>query len=138
MKKPYGILILAAVYLITLGVRVYWLSQKDGLHVDEGLTIAYAFYNDFIVGKNYAFGKKYTGKELKEISLVSDTSLKGALEGARKLWKDNRDPPHTNLYYTFLRFSFVGAKSSGISTIVFRGESLTSFCLPRRLFSFFC
>ena len=124
MKKLYQALILIAVYALALGVRVYWLSQKDGLHVDEGLTVAYAFYNDYIVAKNYEYGKKYTGKELKEASLVNDAGLKDALNDVRNLWKDNRDAPHTNLYYSFLRLSFIGAKTSDISSIIFRGGIL--------------
>jgi hypothetical protein len=124
MKKLYQALILIAVYVLALGVRVYWLSQKDGLHVDEGLTIAYACCNDYIVAKNYEYGKKYTGKELKEISLVNDAGFKDALSDVRSLWKDNRDAPHTNLYYTFLRLSFIGAKTSDISSIIFRGGIL--------------
>jgi len=124
MKKSYQILILIAIYLLALGIRIYWLSQKNGLHVDEGLTIAYAFCNDFIVRENYEYGKKYTGKELKEVSLVNDTGLKGTLDDVRNLWKDSRDPPHTNLYYTILRLSFIGAKSGDISSIFIRGSIL--------------
>jgi len=144
MKKWHQALILIAVYALALGVRVYWLSQKDGLHVDEGLTVAYACYNDYIVAKNYEYGKKYTGKELKEASLVNDAGLKDVLSDVRNLWKDNRDAPHTNLYYTFLRLSFIGAKTSDISSIVFRGGILNLllftvsfiffFLLMRRLF----
>jgi hypothetical protein len=124
MKKLYPALILIAVYVLALGIRIYWLSQKDGLHVDEGLTVAYAFYNDYIVAKNYENGRKYIGKELKEASLVNDAGLKDALNDVRKLWKDNRDSPHTNLYYTFLRLSFIGAKNGDISSIIFRGGIL--------------
>jgi hypothetical protein len=131
--------------MLALGIRVYWLTQKDGFHVDEGLTVAYTFYNDFIVRENYAYGKKYTGKELKETSLVNDTGLKGTLDDMRKLWKDNRDAPHTNLYYSLLRLSFIGAKPGEISSIIVRGGILNLllftvsfiffFMLMRLLFS---
>jgi len=124
MKKLHQILILTAIYLLTLGIRIYWLTQKDGLHVDEGLTVAYSCYNDFIARENYKEGKKYTGKELKEASLVNNTGLKSTLNDVRNLWKDNRDAPHTNLYYTFLRLSFIGAKPGEISSIIVRGGIL--------------
>jgi hypothetical protein len=124
MKKLHQALILFAIYALALGIRVYWLSQKDGLHVDEGLTIALACCNDFLVSKNYEYGKKYTGKELKEASLVSSAGLKDALADVRSLWKDNRDPPHTNLYYTFLRLSLVGIKTGDAAPIIFRGGIL--------------
>jgi hypothetical protein len=124
MKKSYQALILIAVYVLALGIRIYWFSQKEGLHVDEGLSIAIACYNDFMVTSNYEYGKKYTGKELKEASLVSDASLKDALADVRSLWKDNRDPPHTNLYYTFLRLSLIGLKTGDIAPFVVRGAIL--------------
>jgi hypothetical protein len=112
------------VYALALGIRVYWFSQKEGLHVDEGLSVAIACYNDFFISRNYEFGKKYTGKELKTISLVSSTGLKDALADVRSLWKDNRDPPHTNLYYTFLRLSLAGINTVGVAPIITRGAVL--------------
>ena len=124
MSKLHQAIILIAVYVLALGIRVYWFSQREGLHVDEGLTVALACYNSFMVTENYEYGKKYTGKELKEASLVSDASLKSALADVRSLWKDNRDPPHTNLYYTFLRLSLVGLKTGDIAPIVLRGSIL--------------
>jgi hypothetical protein len=124
MKKSHQAIILVAVYALALGVRVYWLSQKEGLHVDEGLSVAYACYNDFIVSSNYEYGKKYTGKEVKEASLVSSASLKDALADVRSLWKDNRDAPHTNLYYSLLRLSLAGIKTGEVAPIVLRGGIL--------------
>jgi hypothetical protein len=124
MKKIHPLIILIAIYALALGIRVYWLSQKEGLHVDEGMTIAIACYNNFILRENYEYGKKYTGKELKEASLVSDASLKDALSDVRNLWKDNRDAPHTNLYYSFLRLSLIGLKTGDVAPIVFRGSFL--------------
>jgi hypothetical protein len=145
MKKIHQILILTAIYFLSLGIRIYWLTQKDGLHVDEGLTVAYSCYNDFIARENYKEGKKYTGKELKEASLVNNTGLKSTLNDVRNLWKDNRDAPHTNLYYTFLRLSFIGAKPGEITSIIVRGGILNLllftvsfiffFMLMRLLFS---
>jgi hypothetical protein len=124
MKKTHQILILTAIYLLALGIRIYWLTQKDGFHVDEGLTVAYSCCNNFIVRENYKEGKKYTGKELKEASLVNNTGLKSTLGDVRNLWKDSRDAPHTNLYYTILRLSFIGAKPGEISSIIVRGSIL--------------
>jgi hypothetical protein len=117
-------IVLIAVYALALGIRVYWFSQKEGLHVDEGLTVAIACCNGFFSTYNYEYGKKYTGKELKEISLVDSSSLKDALADVRSLWKDNRDPPHTNLYYTFLRLSLVGIKAGDVTPIIVRGAIL--------------
>jgi len=124
MKKLHMAVILAAIYVLALGVRVYWLSQKEGFHVDEGLSVAMACYNDYMASKNYEYGEEFTGKELKEASLVNDPSLKDALSDIIRLRKDNRDPPHTNLYYTFLRLSLIGLKTGDIGQILFRGGIL--------------
>jgi len=124
MKKLHQALILAAIYVLALGIRVYWLSQKEGFHVDEGLSVAMACYNDFMVTENYQYGEEYKGKELKEASLVNDPSLRDALSDVIRLRKDNRDPPHTNLYYTFLRLSLIGLKTGDIGQILFRGGIL--------------
>ncbi|MDR2576176.1 MAG: hypothetical protein LBC52_07020 [Treponema sp.] len=124
MTKSRQAIILITVYALALGIRVYWLSQKEALHVDEGLTVAIACYNNFFISANYEQGRQYTGKELKEASLVSSSSLKDALADLGSLWKNNRDPPHTNLYYTFLRLSLVGIKTGDVGFIIFRGGVL--------------
>jgi hypothetical protein len=124
MKKSYQVLILVAVYLVALGFRVYWLSQKDGFHVDEGMTVALSFYNDYIISRNYDFDREYTGKEIKEESLVNNSGFKETLLDIKRLYTDNRDSPHTNLYYTFLRISLMGLKTTEIKPIIFRGAIL--------------
>ena len=126
MKKnlPY-ILILLGIYLLSLGIRICWLSQKNGFHVDEGMTLTLSSYKEFtMMGKNYETNREYTGKEVKEITLVSNTGIKEMLNDIKKLWKDNRDDPHTNLYYTLLRIFLTGQKTSDIKQIIFRGGLL--------------
>ncbi|MCL2269756.1 MAG: glycosyltransferase family 39 protein [Treponema sp.] len=124
MKKTHIILLFLAAYSLALGIRVYWLSQKSAFHVDEGMSVAISCYNDYIITKNYEYNREFTGKEIKEASLVSDASLKKALKDIKSLWKDNRDPPHTNLYYTFFRLSLIGLKTGEIHHIIFRGGLL--------------
>jgi hypothetical protein len=124
MKKSYQVLILVVLYFIALGFRIYWLSQKDGFHVDEGMTIAISFYNDYIMSRNYDFNREYTGKEIKEKSLINNSGFKETLLDIKRLWKDNRDSPHTNLYYTFLRISLMGLETTDIKPIIFRGGIL--------------
>jgi hypothetical protein len=124
VKKYFPFLVLLVIYFFTLGVRIYWLSQKDGLHVDEGLTLAYSFCSNYIVSENYEFNREFTGEEIKRMSLVSGTGLKGAFSDIKKLWIDNRDPPHTNIYYTFLRLSLAGLKTSDFKQIVSAGGTL--------------
>ncbi|MCL2213575.1 MAG: hypothetical protein FWC06_00050 [Treponema sp.] len=124
MSKKYKLLIFPLLFFITFGVRVYWLSEKDAFHVDEGMSIAITCYKDYLVAKNYITNIGYTGKELKDNTLVSEGGFTDAMEDIKNLWKDNRDPPHTNLYYTFLRLSFTGLDNSDIKPIIFRGGIL--------------
>jgi hypothetical protein len=124
MNKWRQAILLIALFALALGIRIFWFSQKEGLHVDEGLTIAIACCNDYMVTANYEYGKKYTGKELKEISLISDTGLKDALADIHSLWVDTRSPPHTNLYYTLFRLSLIGLKTGDIAPIIVRGGIL--------------
>jgi hypothetical protein len=125
MKKSLQVLaVLAAVYFIVFGIRVYWFTQKNGFHVDEGMTLALSSYKEYIISKNYEYEREYTGKEIKELSLAGNETFTDAAGDIKSLWKDNRDSPHTNLYYTLLRISLVGLKSAEIKPIVFRGAVL--------------
>jgi len=125
MKKSLqSIIILFSVFAVVFGIRIFMFTQKDGFHVDEGMTLALANYSDYITKKNYEYDKEYSGREIKEISLIGGNSIKDALGDIKSLWKDNRDPPHTNLYYTILRISLIGIKSADIKPIIFRGAIL--------------
>jgi hypothetical protein len=127
MKKVYLLLFLFILYSLTLGIRIYWLPQKDGLNVDEGLSVTLACYNDYMWTSNYEFNREYSGKELKEISLCDNDSFKIMLLDIYHLWRNNRDDPHTNLYYSFLRLSLTGLKTGEIKPIIFRGVILNLF-----------
>jgi hypothetical protein len=138
MKKnlPH-ILILLVIYLLALGIRIYWLSHKNGFHVDEGMALTLSSYKEYTMGKNYDINREYTGKEVKDNTLVSNTNLKEALDDIKKLWKDNRDAPHTNLYYTLLRIFLTGQKTSDIKQIIFRGGTLNLLLFTLSFIFFF-
>jgi len=123
-KKVQLIFIFIIIYSMALGIRVYWLTQKNGFHVDEGLSLANACYNEYISTKNYELNREYSGKEVREESLVSNASFKDAFSDIGKLWKDNRDSPHTNFYYSLFRLSLAGIKTGDMKLIIFRGGIL--------------
>jgi len=127
MKRGYQLLILFIIYLLPLGIRIYWLHQKNGFHGDEGLSVTLACYNDYMWTSNYENNKEYTGKEVKEISLCDNDSFKNVLGDIYHLWQNNRDSAHTNLYYSFLRLSLAGLKTGDIKQIIFRGGILNLF-----------
>jgi len=114
------ILILLTIYVLTLSIRIYWFSQKRGLHVDEVLGITVIYNNGYMWWKDYDFNREYKGKEIKEISLCTDASLKSALKDIAYLYNHNPDIAHTNLYYTFYRLSLVGLKTGNPQAIIYR------------------
>jgi len=123
-KKTQLVIIFLIIYSLALGIRIYWLTQKNGFHVDEGMSLAITSYNEFIIAKNYDINREYTGREVREESLASDASVKDAFSDIGKLWKNNRDSPHTNFYYSLLRLSLIGLKTGDMKLIVFRGGFL--------------
>jgi len=125
MKKRYQFLILLILYSLTLGIRIYWLSQKNGFHQDEGSSVTLACYNTYWwYGGSYELNKAYTGKDAKELGLCDNASLKNAFGDVFRLWTDSRDGSHTNLYYSFLRLSLAGLKTGDMKPIIFRGGVL--------------
>jgi hypothetical protein len=137
MKKFYHIGIFLLLFSLAFGVRVYWLSQKEGLNVDEGLSVILSFYNDYGWRRNYELNRAYTGQEIKQITLVDNASFRNMLGDIYRLWRDNRDSPHTNLYYSFLRVSLAGIITGDIQTIIFRGGILNLIFFSISFFFFF-
>jgi hypothetical protein len=125
------------IFAFTLGVRIYWLGQKDAFHVDEGLSITLACYNDYMWTRNYEFNREYTGKEVKEISLCDNDRLRNVFGDIVRLWKDNRDSPQTNLYYSFLRLSLAGLKTGDMQKISFRAGILNIVFFSISFFLFY-
>ncbi|MDY4210356.1 MAG: hypothetical protein SOX64_02940 [Treponema sp.] len=137
-NKTHGIeLIILLISLIT--IRCFYISQKKSMHVDEGLTISICNRNEYgFWGKNYELDKQYTGKELKEISLFDNSSLKDSLSDVFHMHQDNRDSPHTNLYYSLFRLWFTGVKTANLDYIFWRGCLLNIvFFVVSYVFMFF-
>lgn len=112
------------VFILALLIRVHFISYKQGFHVDEMLSINIANINEYGWVKPIPKNKAYTGKQLKQMVLFDNPTLKDTLDDIKKLHKNNNDPPHTNLYYTALRAWFNGFDSIDIRTIIWKGLSL--------------
>jgi hypothetical protein len=125
MKKKYHILILIAIYAVSLGIRIYWLSQKEGLYIDEAYTLSLTFCKQKGIHENYDINREYKGIEVKQEGFISlNTGIKEALKDIHTLWKYNRDDPHTSLYYILLRPFLINLKSTDIHYISIRGGLL--------------
>jgi len=130
MSKKQTLLIFFILYLFTLGIRIYWLSQKNDIHIDESFSVQLTCRNDW----NYESNRGYTGKEAKEVALLCRNN---ALEDIYHLWQDNRDPPHTNLYYSLFRLSLAGLDSVDMQQIILRGGILNLFFFTTSFIFFF-
>lgn len=133
-SKTHGIELLALLAVL-IGVRLFYITQKKSMHVDEGLSISICNRNEYgFWGKNYELGTEYSGKELKEISLWDNPTVKDSLLDVYYMHQYNRDTPHTNFYYSLLRLWFTGVKTSDLHAIFLRAGILNIFCF---LISFF-
>lgn len=114
------------VFFITIGIRLYWINHKEGLDVDEGLSITLASSNRYMLWRdNYESGRTYTGKELKAISLWDNGSLRNAIGDVYRLHLNNNgDTPHTSLYYSCLRLWFAGRITGDYREIIRIGTGL--------------
>jgi hypothetical protein len=135
--KKQRLFILFAIFILALGVRIYWLTQKDGFHLDESLSVSLAFCNIYMWGENYELNREYTGKEVKEISLCDNASLKNTAGDIIRLRRDTTDSTQTNLYYSFLRLALAGLKTGDIKTIVFRAGLLNILFFTVSFFFFY-
>lgn len=107
--KELVALILSMVSLLLL--REFWLLSRNGIHVDESLSFMLSAYKD--IGMSRIPDGVITGSKLREMMWFSDNSFSGWSSDISRLWHDNRDTPHSNLYYSLLRtwFMFGGGKS---------------------------
>ena len=126
-KLPF--ICIFSVFIILLGTRIFYISQKQSMHWDEVSSISICNRNEYgIWGKIYELEKVYSGKELKEITFWDNASVKDALNDVWQMHKFNNDTPHTNFYYSLLRLCFAGVKSGNLQYILWRG------CLLNLLF----
>jgi len=121
MKKRTLILL---VYSVSLLIRVFWISQKDCLYIDELYNLNIVFCKEQGFSQKISPGE-YTGGELQETSLVSlHSGIKGTLKDIYKLWKDNHDPDHASLYYMLLRPLLINLKTFDLKEIIYRSAIL--------------
>lgn len=122
-----------------LCLRLSWAGLKDGMHCDEVASFSIsecegAYFHPFVfVNPN----TEMSGREIKELYFIHDSSLKGALRDVRSMWHNVYDYNHTNFYYSILRLFFVGAKSTHVSDVIFRGVLLNLLIFVLSYFVFF-
>jgi hypothetical protein len=104
--------------------RIDFIYQKEGLHLDEVLSIIISSYSDYGWREHFDENTIYTGKQIKELSFGKSTSVPDALADVKKLYKDNRDRPHTNLFYSCFRLWFAKMAKTDLKAVMEHGCKL--------------
>lgn len=114
-------MLFAVAFLLAASVRLYWMSQKSGLGLDESLSVSYASCNQFGTTEKIPSGKFINGRQWRALTWDIKNSLAHDL-GA--LWKNTRDGCLPNFYYILLRISFAGLNEVSADDIIFRSGIL--------------
>lgn len=112
-NDKYRYLTLSLLFAVMALTREFYFFHRGGLHVDETLSFVLSSYSDFGWTSIFNELNKISGIEVQRKILFSSSSISDALKDIVSLWKDNRDTPHSNLYYSFLRLWFVGVDVNG-------------------------
>ena len=116
---------LALLFALFFSIRVFYISKKVSFFIDEVYSIELSNRSEYgLCNNKIPTDVKYTGKQLKQLQLWNDDSISDSLNDVFHLWIDNKDSPHTNFYYSFLRLWFTGVKSIDNKYITNRGCAL--------------
>lgn len=134
------------VFVIAFSLRVFWISQKAGLHVDEGLNHIIYSINRVQIVENYPQNIPLSGRFLKTVTYRNDSTVENLFNHLKIIRDFNAgDTGHMSLYSTIYRLWLFGAGDPlDFKTFVFKGCSLNlvffsfsflfMFLLLRRLF----
>lgn len=115
------------IFLAAFFTRIYYIEQKSGFHIDEVMTVMISNYSPFWHDEDSLNKKTITGKEVKDSMLRGSGSIKDAFLDVKKLYINNRDRPHTNLYYSCFRLWFAGISTTDRDEIIKLGCYLNIF-----------
>ncbi len=121
IKTLSSVWLFAVAFFLAASVRLYWMSQKSGLGLDESLSVSYATCNQFGTTEKIPSGKFINGRQWRAMTWDIKNSLAHDL-GA--LWKNTRDGCLPNFYYMLLRISFAGLNEVSTDDIIFRSGIL--------------
>lgn len=118
MKKTwYSFLLFAIAFLLAASVRLYWMSQKAGLGLDESLSVSYATCNLIGTSEKIPSGKFINGRQWRALTWDIKNSL---FHDLKTLWQNSRDGCLPNFYYMLLRTSLSGLQEISADDIIFR------------------
>ena len=124
------------VLFFSLFVRFYWGTQKQGLHIDEVLSIITANHNGW-GGLSPDENKIYSRKDFVGELFFDDSGLGDSARDIATLYHYNKDPAHTDFYYSLLRLAFLGRATFSLKNIIYTGIALNSLLFVTGFFFFY-
>lgn len=123
--------VILLLFVLALGVRCFWFSQKTGLHEDESMSITLANAKAWGWRQHLDDGLPRDGLALRQLVWQGQNGLRDTLADLYRMHIFSGDGPHTNLYYSFLRLAFLGLRSAEPEALMLRGFllNLLLFCL---------
>ena len=116
--------LLVLLFVLGAGTRCYYITNKTFVHVDESASITLSTYTAPGWSEHFAEGVEYTGDDLRRLSYSVKPGLAGLASDLAHLRMDNRDLPHTSLYYSLLRVALVGMDKWDTNSLMLRGGIL--------------
>ena len=125
LNKKY--IFYSAIFLIllfSLFVRIYWASKQEGMYWDEYHSLSYSNYGTWDNADKINNYKNIKGYDILKDLTFDNSSIEDCINDIKRLYKDTDDPFISNLYYTFLRLSFIGREAVNIKNIIITGTIL--------------
>lgn len=114
-------MLLFLLFTLCLGVRCFWFSQKVGLHEDESMSITLANANAWGWRQHLDDGIPRNGRALRNLVWECRSGVRETLPDLYRMHIFSGDGPHTNLYYSLLRLSFLGVREAERDLLMVRG-----------------
>lgn len=113
-----------ALFLLLSGMRLYWLGEKAGLHLDESMSVTLANRRSHGWEEHLPDGRIFYAAELRGLVWQGDTSWRSTWRDLYALHIQVKNDPHSNLYYSLLRLALLDSGRITLATIIWRGGLL--------------
>lgn len=109
------------IFIVAMGVRWQYMTHKTFVHLDESFSITLSTFNAPSWNERFEDGVVYEGDELRRQAYTVSSGLAGLGHDLFRMRMDSRDPPHSNLYYTFYRTALSGMDNWDTYKLLWRG-----------------